>query len=73
MTVQWPLTRAPFSGAVGWATFAGTGTYTLYVHRENVEEVIFSGRSQAGRMSPDTYVEGLQKHGWHLKTASSNL
>ncbi len=65
--------RAPLSGAVGWATFSGTGTYTLYVHRDNVEEVISSGRSQAGRMSPDTYMEELQKHGWHLKTASSSM
>ena len=30
--------RAPFSGAVGWATFSGTRTYTLSVHRGNVEE-----------------------------------
>ena len=65
--------RAPFSGAVGWATFSGTGTYTLYVHRENVEEVIFSGRSRAGRMSPNNYMEALQKHGWHLKTPSPSL
>ena len=59
--------RAPFSGAVGWATFSGTGTYTLYVHRGNVEEVVLSGRfSHAGRMSPSTYIEALQKNGWHL-------
>ena len=59
--------RAPLSGAVGWATFSGAGTYTLYVHRENIEEVVLSGRFKAGRISPDTYVKGLQRHGWHLK------
>ena len=62
------LERAPFSEAVGWATFSATGTYTLYVHRGNVEEVVFSGRfSHAGRMSASTYIEALQKNGWHLK------
>ena len=65
--------RAPFSGAVGWATFSGTGTYTLYVHLGNVEEVVFSSRfSRAGRMSP-TYMEALQKHGWHLKAPVSGM
>ena len=59
--------RAPLTGAVGWATFSGTGMYTLYAHRRNVEEVVFSGRSRAGRMSPSTYKEALQKYGWHLK------
>ena len=65
--------RAPLSGAVGWATFSGTGTYTLYVHRGNVEEVVFSGRSRAGRMSPSTYTEALQKYGWHLKAPGSGM
>ena len=65
--------RAPLSGAVGWATFSGTGTYTLYVHRGNVEEVVFSSRfSRAGRMSP-TYMEALQKYGWHLKAPVSGM
>ena len=66
--------RAPLSGAVGWATFSGTGTYTLYVHRRNVEEVVFSGRfSRAGRMSSSTYMEALQKYGWHLKAPGSGM
>ena len=66
--------RAPLSGAVGWTTFSGTGTYTLYVHRGTVEQVVFSGRfSQAGRMSPDTYMEALQKYGWHLKAPGSGM
>ena len=66
--------RAPLSGAMGWATFSGTETYTLYVHRGNVEEVVFSGRfSRAGRMSPGTYMEALQKYGWHLKAPGSGM
>ena len=66
--------RASFSRAVGWATFSGTGTYTLYVHRGNVEEVVFSGRvSRAGRMSPSTYIEALQKNGWCLKARGSGM
>ena len=63
--------RAPLSEAVGWATFSGAGTYTLCVRRGNVEEVVFSGRSRAGRMSPSTYMEALQKYGWHPKAAGS--
>ncbi len=66
--------RASLSGAVGWATFSGTGTYTLYVHRRNVEEAVFSGRfSRAGRISPGTYMEALQKYGWHLKVPDSGM
>ena len=69
------LERAPLSGAVGWATFSGTGIYTLYVHRGNAKEVVFPGRlSRAGRMSPrGTYVEALQKSGWHLKAPVSGM
>ena len=68
------LKRAPLSGTVGWATFSGTGAYTLYVHRGNVEEVVFSGRfSRAGRMSLSTYKETLQKYGWHLKAPGSGM
>lgn len=64
--------RAPLSQAVGWATFSGSGTYTLCVRRGNVEEVVLSGRSRAGRISPSTYAEALQKHGWHPKDARSD-
>ena len=64
--------RAPLSGAVGWATFSGTGTCTFYVHRGNVEEVVFSGHfSRTGQMSPDTYTEALQNHGWPPKAPGS--
>ena len=64
--------RAPFSRAVGWATFSGTGTYTLYVHRGDVEEVVFSGRfTRAGRMSTGTYAEPLQKYGWRVKNSEN--
>ena len=66
------LERAPLSGAVGWATFSGTGTYTLYARRGNTEEIVLPGRfSRAGRMSPSTYMEVLQKYGWHLKAPGS--
>ena len=65
---------APLFEAVGWATFSGAGTYTLYVQRGNVEEVVFSSRfSRVGRMSPSTYIEALQKYGWHLKAPDSGM
>ena len=65
--------RAPLSGAVGWATFSGTGTYTLYVQRKNMKECIFSGRSSPGRLSADDYMDALREHGWHPKTPTSAL
>ena len=59
------LKRAPFSGAVAWATFSGTGTYTLYVDHGNVEELVFSGRfSRARPMSESTVVDLLRDNGW---------
>ena len=62
------LERAPLSGAVAWATFSGTGTYTVYVHRGKVEELVFPGRfSRAGPISKSTYVEALRENGWGLK------
>ena len=62
------LERAPFSGAVAWATFSGTGTYTVYVDRGKVEELIFPGRfSRAGPMSESTFVETLRDYGWAIK------
>ena len=64
--------RAPLSKTVGWATFSGTGTYTLRVHRGNVEEIVFSGHSQAGKIAPSTYIETLQKYGWHPKTGAGS-
>lgn len=68
------LKRAVFSGAVGWATFSGTGTYTLYVRRGNTEDVVSSDTfSRAGRMSWGTYAEVLQKNGWHRKSLGSGV
>ena len=62
------LERAPFSGAVAWATFSGTGTYTLYVHRGDVEELTFPGRlSREGRMSESIYGQALRDNGWGLR------
>ena len=64
------LERAPFSGAVAWATFSGCDTYTLYVDRGDAEELILPGRlSRAGRMSKSTFVEALRENGWALRTA----
>lgn len=66
--------RAPLSEAVGWATFSGSGTCTFYVHRGNVEEVVFSGRfSRTGRMSLSTFTEALQRYGWPLKAFGSGI
>lgn len=59
--------RAALSGAVGWATFSGTETYTLYIHRENVEEIVYPRRAQPGRMRASPYAETLQKYGWPPK------
>ena len=62
------LERAPFSGAVAWATFSGTGTYTLYVDRGGVEELVFAGRfSRIGPMNETTLVETLRENGWALR------
>ncbi len=60
--------RAPISGAVGWATFSGTETYTLYVQRDNVEEIVYPFRARTGRMGPGTYAETLQEYGWPPRT-----
>ena len=62
------LERAPFSGGVAWATFSGTGAYTLHVQHGGLEAITYSG--QAGRAGPITdhmYVKPLQEHGWALK------
>ena len=62
------LERAPLSGAVAWATFSGTGTYTVCVHRGKVEELVFPGRfSRAAPISESVYVEALRNNGWGLK------
>ena len=62
------LEPAPLSNAVAWATFSGTGTYTVYVHRGKVEELVFPGRFlRAGPISESTYLEALRDNGWGLK------
>ena len=62
------LERAPFSESVAWAAFSGTGTYTLYVDRGGVEELVFPERfSRAGPMSETTFVEILRENGWVLR------
>lgn len=67
------LERAPFSDAVGWATFSGTGTYTLYVNRGDVEELVLSGRfSRAGPMDESTFIETLREYGWPLREPGSS-
>ena len=62
------LERAPFSGAVAWATFSGAGTYTLHVRERAVEEMTYAGQSQrASPMMQSTYVKALEDHGWGSK------
>ena len=60
--------HAPLSRAVGWATFSGTGSYTLYVHHGTMEEIMYPFNFlRANQMSLSPYVEVLKKHGWPLK------
>ena len=62
------LERAPFSGAVAWATFSGAGAYTLHVQHGGVEAITYSGQAgRAGPITEHTYVDPLQEHGWVLK------
>ena len=62
------LENARSTEAVGWATFSGTGTYTLYVDRGGVEELVYPGQfSRAGPIGESTLVEILSEHGWPLK------
>ena len=62
------LEPAPFSDAVAWATFSGTGTYTVHVQRGYVEELVFPGRfSRAVPISESVYVEALRNNDWGLK------
>lgn len=62
------LETAPSTGAVAWATFSGAGTYTLYVDRGGVQELVYPGKfSRAGPISESTLVETLSNHGWSPK------
>jgi len=60
--------HAPLSGFVGWATFSGTGTYTLYVDNGKMKEIIYPFNfSRANHMNFSPYIEILKKYGWPLK------
>lgn len=62
------LERAPLSGAVAWATFSGAGTFTLYIHHGDVEELTFAGQTRrAGPIMESTFVKKLEEHGWGSK------
>ena len=66
------LETAPSTGAVAWATFSGAGTYTLYVDRGGVQELVYPAKfSRAGPISESTLVETLSKHGWSPKKRRS--
>ena len=66
------LESAPSTGAVAWATFSGSGTYTLYVDRGGVQELVYPAKfSRAGPISESTLVETLSKHGWSPKKRRS--
>ncbi|MCY4530664.1 MAG: helix-turn-helix transcriptional regulator, partial [Chloroflexi bacterium] len=63
------IETAPSTGAVAWATFSGTGTYTLYVDRGGVQELVYPGKfSRAGPICESTLVETLSEHGWSPKS-----
>ena len=62
------LERAPLSEAVAWATFSGTGTYSLYIDDGNTEELVASEYlSRRGSISPGAYIDVLQRNGWKRK------
>ena len=62
------LKKSHLSDSVAWATFSGTGTYTLYIDDGITEDLVFNGRlSQVGSISPGTYIEELQQRGWLRK------
>ena len=62
------LMRAPLTGAVAEAAFAGARTYLLHIDDGTVEEKVFPGEvSQAGQLSPTTFVNLLERHGWTPK------
>ena len=66
------LETAPSTGAVAWATFSGAGTYTLYVDRGGVQELVYPAKfSRAGPIGESTLVETLSKHGWSPKNRRS--
>ena len=62
------LKPAPLSGAEAWATFSGTGTYSLWVDCGKVQELVSPGRiSRRGRMSQSAVVETLRTSGWGMR------
>ena len=67
------LVRARFSGAVGWATFSGSGSYTLYIKNGNAEEFTFPGHfSRPQPMGRSVYADALHQNGWHRKSVEGN-
>ena len=62
------LSRARFSGAVGWLTFSGSGTYTLHIRKGYVEEFTLPGRfTRAHPIGRGIYADALHQNGWHRK------
>ena len=62
------LMRAPLTGAVAEAAFAGARTYLLHIDDGTVEENVFPGEvSRAGQLSPTTFVNLLERYGWTPK------
>ena len=62
------LCQAAFSGALAWATFSGSGTYTLYIRNGNMQELMLPGRHmRAHPIAPSIYADALHKNGWHRK------
>ena len=62
--------NAPLSGSIGWATFSGTGTYTLYVQHGITKEKILVypvDFLRMNRLSSSSYIKVLKKYGWPLK------
>ena len=62
------LSRARFSGAVGWLTFSGSGAYTLYIRKGDAEEFTLPGRfTRAHPIGRGIYADALHQSGWHRK------
>ena len=62
------LMRAPLTGAVAEAAFAGARTYLLHIDDGTVEENVFPGEvSRAGQLSATTFVNLLERYGWTPK------
>lgn len=68
------LEPAQSTGAVAWATFSGTGTYTLYVDRGGEQELVYPQQfSRAGPIGERTLAETLGRHGWSPKSPKGGM